>query len=517
MLPSQTLPKQNHLWDGGHLELRVHIFPLLYYRHTFQRNKTRLEDFLPLLEMLICRGGGEDTLPLKNAPQTCHTAYTYQKESILHQALLHIAVYCEPCEKCAIALESLLTFINVMDPAEADRFGKDLISDPAWGHLGDDSPITIERKALINDAISSHKSLQKMCQVTIAKCLGWQLDEKIHDLPIPKKLMLFPWGIDTPQSSESGSPSRPKKKGRKIRFSPVIIEEQFVERSDATDEEVEEEEEEEKEGESQNDTDSVNKINMEKSALAEVELVKSNGTSHEGSEGENSGKIGKVEEQNVGDSKTEKKNTGQHWDEEFPIEKQMEEDVPETVQNVTDDKLEVSSIEKENLELSENDLINDNKESNETMSDGNNPKSDILDSDADTSDKIEKNTVGKEVGDENSENIEHPADETKGNDENDNELSSDKDSASISLSENSNLDSPVRRLDISLKDDLDLDKSTNFEYEDSDEGEGKGKDQGKNIADPSAKGTGNSENVLCSKATSDQEDDGHSDDTASVD
>ncbi len=474
--------------------------------------------------MMICRGGGEDTLPLLNAPQTCHTAYTYQKESILHQALLHIAVYCEPCEKCAIALESLLTFINIMDPSEADRFGKDLISDPAWGHLGDDSPITIERKALIIEAISSHRSLQKMCQVTIAKCLGWQLDEKIHDLPIPKKLMLFPWGIDTPQSSESGSPTRPKKKGRKIRFSPVIIEEQFVERSEVTDEEEEnEEEEDEEEEESQNDTDSVNKINEEKSASVEGELVKSDGTSHEGLVGESSGKIEVVEAENVEESKTEKTNTGQHWDEEFPIEKLVEEDVPDTVQNVTGDKnLETTSGLEE--KLSDDDLINDNKGSGEDVSDENNVNRDIPDGNTDNkhdSDKlVVENSDGKEdsnLGDENMEAIKS-ADEMKGNDENDNELSSDKDSVSVSLSENSNLDSPIRRLDISLKGDPDLDKSTNFEYEDSDDGDRKGKEQGKNIEDPGAKGTsGKAGYVLCSRETPEQEEDCHSDDTASVD
>ena len=96
--------------------------------------------------MLISKGGGADPLPFANAPQTCHTAYASDKESVLHQAILHIAVYCQPCEKCATALECLFVLLQTLDPAEADKFGKTLMADSTWEHLGENASLATERK-----------------------------------------------------------------------------------------------------------------------------------------------------------------------------------------------------------------------------------------------------------------------------------------------------------------------------------------------------------------------------------
>ncbi len=181
------------------------LFP--YSRHTFQRNLIKLEDFRQLIELLVSRGGGADPLPFANAPQTCHTAYASDKDSVLHQAILHIAVYCQPCEKCSVALECLLLLLQTLGPSKADKFGRNLIGDPTWQQLGEKTELTIVRKKLISDALDGHKSLQKICQVNVAEYLSWKLDNRLDELPIPKKLMNFPWDKQVPESTEGSSVS----------------------------------------------------------------------------------------------------------------------------------------------------------------------------------------------------------------------------------------------------------------------------------------------------------------------
>ena len=155
--------------------------------------------------MLISKGGGADPLPFTNAPQTCHTAYASDKESVLHQAILHIAVMCQPCEKCATALECLFVLLQTLDPAKADKFGKTLMADSTWEHLGENASLATERKKLVIAALEGHRSLQRFCQVKVAQCISWKLDGRLGQLPIPNKWMIFPWDKDTSQDSEKGS------------------------------------------------------------------------------------------------------------------------------------------------------------------------------------------------------------------------------------------------------------------------------------------------------------------------
>ncbi len=180
---------------------------VLLRRHTFQRNQIKLEDFKPLLEILIRSGGGADPLPFANAPQTCHTAYASDKDSVLHQAILHIVVYCQPCDKCSVALDSLLTLLQTLDPAEADKFGRNLMADCTWEHLGENASLVVERKNLISEALEKHRTLQKFCQVRLAKSLHWKLDANMGQLPIPTKLMIFPWDRKSEQTEDISTSS----------------------------------------------------------------------------------------------------------------------------------------------------------------------------------------------------------------------------------------------------------------------------------------------------------------------
>ena len=391
--------------------------------------------------MLISKGGGADPLPFANAPQTCHTAYASDKESVLHQAILHIAVYCQPCEKCATALECLFVLLQTLDPAEADKFGKTLMADSTWEHLGENASLATERKKLVIAALEGHRSLQRFCQVKVAKCISWKLDGRLGQLPIPNKLMIFPWDKDTSQDSEENS---------SVPSSISVSPEHKIKPQDS-------------ESEIWDDKITEPEIQLYHQAQnAKAKDTDRNNTDKSKDEDTIALHIAD-DEHNTNDKEAAKgKHTSNHWDEEYGVQSFAETDF-ETVQ--TDNrKTEATDAQMDETmhERTENDPNDRNtKEKSCTTQD--------------SKEATEEGQNGK------------TKDQTDENNGPDGEEYSD---ASVSISETSRSASPVSRHDIKLDTEVERSLSKQFEYEESGDeekseipGDSKDADEDTNSAD----------------------------------
>ena len=416
--------------------------------------------------MLISRGGGADPLPFTNAPQTCHTAYASDKESVLHQAMLHIAVYCQPCEKCATALDCLLVLLQSLDPAEADKFCRNLTTDSTWEHLGENAALAVERKKLVSDALEGHKSLQRFCQVSVAKCLSWKLDKRLDELPIPNKLMIFPWDKDTSKSSEGGS-SLPSS----ISVSPEHKVKAQDSESDIWDDKITEPE--------------ITLYHQVQNAKSSIDGKPDAAGAHDTKNDLNN--TGEYETENdTGNQTDNTKHTGQHWDEEFGVQSLSEADFS-CVKSQSDTNVKEMSHSdgKTDFQITKNDehVPNEDNDDLETKSNEH------------VMQNADFNNVNQVVGSREAKN--KHLEGIEGHEYSDN---------SISISETSRSTSPISRNDIKL--DTDVENTTNrYEYEDSDNEE-------KVITNTNTKKTGTEE---IKEETNEDDEDVKSDDTNSVD
>ena len=369
--------------------------------------------------MLISKGGGADPLPFTNAPQTCHTAYASDKESVLHQVILHIAVYCQPCEKCATALECLFVLLQTLDPPEADKFGKTLMADSTWEHLGENASLATERKKLVIAALEGHRSLQRFCQVKVAKCISWKLDGRLGQLPIPNKLMIFPWDKDTSQESEEGS-SVPSS----ISASPEHKTKHQDSESEIWDDKITEPEIQlyhQAQNAKAKDNDKSNADKTKDDVTVDLHIA---------------------DDDHANDKEAAKgKHTSNHWDEEYGVQSFGETDF-ETVQ--TDTRKTKATIEQHETE-----------ETNHVRT-KNDPQ------DKNIKDKRCNNQNNKEATEEiQSGNTKDQTDENKGPD------GDEYSDTSVSISETSRSASPISRNDIKLDTEVEHTLSKHFEYEES--------------------------------------------------